>query len=133
LRQASTDAERALWFALRDRRLGGCKFRRQHQIGPFIADFACVEARLVVEIDGGQHFETEGLRHDASRSAKLQALGLSVLRFDNRQVLTELASVLHVIHEWLQRHHPHPSPLPHAKAKPSASRAGEGATQERTS
>jgi very-short-patch-repair endonuclease len=109
MRKNPTDAERALWLELRDRRLGGCKFRRQHPIGPFFADFACVEAKLVVEVDGGQHFEAAGVEADASRTAKLERLGFAVLRFDSRQVLTERAAVLQMIHDWLQRHHPHPT------------------------
>jgi very-short-patch-repair endonuclease len=124
LRAQATDAERAVWIELRDRRLDGYKFRRQHPIGPFFADFACVEAKLVIEVDGGQHFEPCGVRDDAARTAKLAARGFSVLRFDNRQVQTERAAVLETIHQWLQRHHPHPNPLPQAR---------EGATQERTS
>ena len=117
LRRSSPDAERLLWRHLRDHRLGGFKFRRQHPIGPFFADFACIEARLVVELDGSQHFEPEAVQADARRTQMLKANGFHVLRFDDRQMLTETDAVLSVIHDWLLTHHPHPNPLP---------RAGEG-------
>ena len=72
LRQEPTDAERAMWRLLRDRRLSGLKFRRQVPVGPHIVDFACVSARLVVELDGGQHAESKS---DAARDAVLGDLG----------------------------------------------------------
>jgi very-short-patch-repair endonuclease len=112
LRQVSTNAERTLWSALRDRRLGGHKFRRQHPIGPYFADFACVAAKLVVELDGGQHFEPDAADTDARRTAVLRANGWHVLRFDNRQMLEQTEDVVSVIHQWLLAHHPHPNPLP---------------------
>ena len=118
LRAASTDAEQRLWHHLRNRRLDGLMFRRQHPIGAFVADFACLEAKLVVEVDGGQHFEPAAEAADLRRTAALQRAGFSVLRFDNRQVLTETDAVLVAIDDWLRGHHPHPCPLP---------RAGEGA------
>ena len=71
LRQASTDAERALWDRLRDRRLAGHKFRRQHPVGPYFADFACVQAGLVIELDGGQHFHPTNAGADARRTAAM--------------------------------------------------------------
>ena len=118
LRGASTDAERALWHELRDRRLAGCKFRRQHPIGPYLADFACLEAKLVIELDGGQHFEPPQAEADARRTAALAALGYTVLRFSNRQVLLERAAVLQSLHDRLAagrlHDHPHPDPLPPA-------------------
>ena len=117
LRSSSTDAERLLWSKLRDRRLHGFKFRRQHPVGPFVSDFACVECRLVVELDGGQHYDDEGQRRDATRAAALKAHGFEVLRFSNRELLAETDSVLQMIHDRLLASHPHPGPLP---------RAGEG-------
>jgi very-short-patch-repair endonuclease len=72
LRYRSTDVERKLWYDLRGQRFLGWKFRRQHAIGPFIADFACVEARLVIELDGGQHAESKS---DERRTAYLDAQG----------------------------------------------------------
>lgn len=114
LRGQPTDAEHALWYHLRDRRLAGHKFRRQHPVGPFFADFVCIEQRLIVEIDGGQHFSEAGERDDASRSDKLNALGFRVVRFDNRAVLTEMEAVLQSLLGSLDAGHPHPNPLPPA-------------------
>jgi len=78
LRRYATDAERKLWFALRDRRLGGFKFVRQEAIGPYIVDFVCREKRLIIEVDGGQHAEN---RRDRMRDSTLTAEGYHVLRF----------------------------------------------------
>jgi very-short-patch-repair endonuclease len=85
LRGAHTDAEARLWAALRDRRLGGFKWRRQVPIGPFIVDFYCPSARLVVECDGGQH--AEQIEYDERRTRFLGGEGLRVLRFWNSEVL----------------------------------------------
>ena len=90
LRIMLTDAERRLWGTLRGRRLRGLKFRRQHRLGPFIADFVCVEHRLVIEADGGQHAESAG---DARRTAWLEARGWRVLRFWNNDILANTESV----------------------------------------
>ena len=120
LRLAPTDAERALWNALRNRQLAGHKFRRQHPIGPFFADFACVEADLVVELDGSHHLQPDVLERDRERTLALNRHGFQVLRFDDRQALTEQAGVLSTVLNWLKARHPHPNPLP---------RAGEGADQ----
>jgi very-short-patch-repair endonuclease len=84
LRQEMTDAERALWQLLRDRRMEGWRFRRQQPIDRYIADFVCFEARLVIEVDGGQHFESGA---DKERDAYLQSLGFQVMRFWNTEVL----------------------------------------------
>jgi len=114
LRDSSTDAERAIWQRLRSRQLGGHKFRRQHPVGPYFADFACIEAGLIVELDGSQHFEANAIRADEARSASLRQAGFHVLRFDDRQALLETQAVLQVIHDWLVARHPHPNPLPPA-------------------
>ena len=114
LRQSSTEAERTLWQHLRNRQLAGAKFRRQHPIGPYFADFACIEACLVVELDGGQHFEADVIAADKRRSSALAILGYTVLRFDNRQMLNETDAVLQVILDHLSARHPHPNPLPQA-------------------
>ncbi len=104
-----TDAEKALWFQLRDRRLEGFKFRRQHPCGPYILDFFC-EARLVaVELDGGQHFEDVAQRYDERRTEFLGANGITVLRFNNDQVMSETRAVLETIARLLGAPHPAPS------------------------
>ena len=94
LRRDRTEAERVLWGLLRSRRLGGAKFRRQHPVGRFIADFACVEAMLVVEADGGQHADSEA---DARRTVWLEAQGWRVMRFWNNQILESPEGVLEAI------------------------------------
>ena len=88
-----TDVERKLWLAVRDRRLGGFKFRRQVTIGPFIVDFLCVEARLIVELDGGQH----GEEVDARRTSYLEAQGYRVMRFWNNDLIDSFEGVLEAI------------------------------------
>ncbi len=99
LRRADTDAERAFWFAVRDRRLSGFKFVRQEAIGLYIVDFVCHERKLVVEIDGGQH--AENLR-DILRDKDLSAAGYRVLRFWNLDVLTNKDGVLSAVLTALQ-------------------------------
>jgi adenine-specific DNA-methyltransferase len=137
LRASSTDAERALWYRLRNRQLAGYKFRRQHPVGPYFADFACVEAQLVVELDGGQHLADGAIAADRRRTAVLREHGFHVLRFDDRQALTARDAVLAIILDWLTAHHPHPDPLPQAGEGANASHpgpfphAGEGGTQDR--
>ncbi len=100
LRAAQTDAERKLWFALRDRRLGGFKFVRQEAIGPFIADFVCRDRKLIVEVDGGQHADSA---KDVARSAYLARENYRVVRFWNNDVLTNRDGVLLTILEALNR------------------------------
>jgi very-short-patch-repair endonuclease len=114
LRKASPDAEQKLWQRLRNRQLDGWKFRRQHPIDRYFADFACIEAGLIVELDGGQHFEPDAIRADARRTSSLNAAGFHVLRFNDRDVLLQSDAVLSSIHDWIQTHHPHPNPLPPA-------------------
>ena len=95
LRNRQTDAERRLWQRLRDRQLVGHKFRRQYQVGRYIVDFACVEKKLVVEIDGGQHADL--IVRDAERTAFLMKAGFQVLRFWNNDVLRDTEAVLNAV------------------------------------
>ena len=90
-----TDAEGVLWRALRDRQLLGHKFRRQYSVGPFIVDFVCVEKKLVIEVDGGQH--TEQVEADQERSEFIEERGFRVLRFWNHEVMKERDNVLNAI------------------------------------
>ncbi len=92
LRRRATEAERVLWERLRNRRLGGLKFRRQHPLGPYIVDFYCAEHRLVVEVDGPIHERQK--ERDALRAQHLEAYGYRVLRFRNEEVLTDIEAVL---------------------------------------
>lgn len=91
LRKNMTDAERKLWYEY----LRPCpyKFTRQKIVGPYILDFYCASTQLAVEIDGSQHYEPQGQQQDAARTAYLQAFGISVLRFSNRDVLLNLEGV----------------------------------------
>jgi very-short-patch-repair endonuclease len=95
-----TDAEHVLWRLLRDRRLEGWRFRRQEPLGGYIVDFICFEARLVIEVDGGQHAESE---RDKKRDTDLQARGFSVLRLWNNDVLSNRDGVHRTITEALAR------------------------------
>ena len=90
LRRAMTDAERALWYRLRGGRLAGLKFRRQHPVPPYIVDFYCDEAKLVVELDGSQHEATV----DGVRTKALQRQDLTVLRFWDNDALQDVDAVL---------------------------------------
>jgi len=108
LRSHLTDAEQALWRHLRMRQLGGCKFRRQRPIGPFIVDFVCLEKKLIVEVDGGQH--TEQHRYDTSRDRWLNTQGYDVLRFWNDDVLTRIDDVKEAIYRALTEPPPSSSP-----------------------
>jgi very-short-patch-repair endonuclease len=101
LRQDSTDAERALWKVLRSRLLSGYKFRRQHPIGRYIADFACIELKLIVEADGGQHNDSPA---DEKRTLWLKNEGWKVLRFWNNGILSNTDGGLPAILDSLREH-----------------------------
>lgn len=94
LRTRMTDAENHLWRHLRGRQIAGCKFRRQHPYMDYVLDFVCLEMRLVVEVDGGQHANSD---QDSIRDQRLNEAGFRVLRFWNNQVLQEIDSVTEVI------------------------------------
>ena len=110
MRGDPTNIERRLWRFLRDRRLAGAKFRRQHAVGPYIVDFFCAEAGLVVELDGGRHAEPEGRARDESRDRELRSMGLRVLRFWDGDVARNLDGVLRTIFEALAAPSTQPSP-----------------------
>ncbi len=95
LRGTSTEAERALWSRLREKQLGGRRFRRQRPIGKYIVDFVCLDSRLIVELDGGQHQESSA--YDTARTLELNNLGFSVIGFWNNEVLGEIDGVKEVI------------------------------------
>ncbi|RJR43465.1 MAG: endonuclease domain-containing protein [Deltaproteobacteria bacterium] len=110
MRKNMTDAERRLWYRLRDRRLGEWKFRRQHPVGPYIVDFICIEKKVVIEVDGGQHGEYE--EADRQRTAFLTEQGYRVMRFWNHEVLQETDAVMDTIFGSLEDLPPPPGPLP---------------------
>jgi very-short-patch-repair endonuclease len=95
MRQSSTDAERRMWSALRDRRLSRYKFRRQHPIGDFIVDFACTRHALVIETDGGQQHADNAA--NSRRTAWLESQGWTVIRFWNNEVLANAGGVIETI------------------------------------
>jgi very-short-patch-repair endonuclease len=99
LRRSQTEAETLLWKHLRDRRLCGHKFRRQHPFSPYIADFYCAEKSLIVELDGSQHLQQK--EYDTERTRFLNAKGNTVLRFWNDEVLKNINGVLKTISEVL--------------------------------
>ena len=110
LRTDMTDAEQLLWKYVRRKQLCDIQFYRQKTIGHYIVDFYAPAAKLVVEIDGGQHFFDEHLRKDQKRDAYLSSLGLKVLRFDNWQILKSLGDVLSEIHRQIEIIAPHKKP-----------------------
>jgi very-short-patch-repair endonuclease len=97
IRRRMTKAETILWVEPRRDRLHGYRFRRQHPVGPFIADFACVPAKLIVEVDGVTHWSEEAFEYDRKREAYLKALGWRVLRVQNTDVYEQLDVVIGVI------------------------------------
>ena len=94
LRRNQTDAERALWGKVRNKQFFGMKFFRQYSIGPYILDFYCPAMKLVVELDGGQHNESDKKGRDAARSEYLKSQGIDVMRFWNNEVLLDIEGVL---------------------------------------
>ncbi|OGL67166.1 hypothetical protein A2856_03845 [Candidatus Uhrbacteria bacterium RIFCSPHIGHO2_01_FULL_63_20] len=102
LRRDSTLPERKIWKRIRNRALGGLKFRRQVGIGPYIVDFYCAKRRLVIEIDGESHFTPEGVAYDAERTAYLESLNNRVLRFTNADVMENIDAILERIHAFIK-------------------------------
>jgi very-short-patch-repair endonuclease len=101
LRIAQTAAEVRLWSYLRNKKLLGFKFRRQHQFGNYIADFYCHEAQLIVECDGPVHDDNEQWHHDQGRDAYMVANGIRVLRFTNQEILADTEKVLETFSSYL--------------------------------
>ena len=122
LRRDATEAEKALWRLPRNRSLGGVKFRRQAPIGRYVADFACLERRLIVEADGGQHAAS---RTDSARTIWLESQGFRVLRFWNDDILDNPEGVVTAIVEALDATRPAPLTRPPSGGHPLP-RRGEG-------
>lgn len=110
LRKNMTEAETVLWYRLRAHRLQGFKFKRQKPLGPFIVDFVCMEYKVVIEVDGGQHQDHAG--YDQARDKWLRQQGFEVLRFWNNEVMGNLEGVLEVIHSVLLSRALSPGPSP---------------------
>ena len=102
LRRRSTETEQILWDLLRNRKLFEWKWRRQEPVGPYFADFACRKARLVVELDGSQHEEPDDAEYDEERTAFMEAKGWRVLRFNNREVIQDIDTILAAITDAVQ-------------------------------
>jgi very-short-patch-repair endonuclease len=100
-RQTQTEAEQVLWSCLRNRKLNGFKFRRQHPIAGFIADFFCLECNLIVEVDGDYHNEIKQRQYDEERTYQLNELKIKVIRFKNREVIENRDFVLREISQHL--------------------------------
>jgi very-short-patch-repair endonuclease len=124
LRKNSTDVERILWSELRDHRLNGAGCRRQVPIGNYIADFVCHAAKLVIELDGGQHFSDGQEAVDAKRSAIIETRGFQVLRFSNHDVMTNRAGVLETIAAAIGERAPTLA-LPRIRLRPKAGFGGQ--------
>ena len=112
LRKNATDVEQLLWKLLRDRQVLNFKFRRQHPLGSYILDFYCHEAKLAIELDGGQHADDTKRKNDEQRSAWLKEQGITVLRFWNNDVLENTEGVLQKVFDWLSAQALTPTPLP---------------------
>jgi very-short-patch-repair endonuclease len=120
-RKVMTPAEKRLWGRIRKEALG-IKFRRQHPIDRFIADFYCHEAKLVIEIDGGYHEEEDQKARDVGRTRELEGFGIRVIRFTNEEVEEDLEGVVRRIRECLP-HPPAPSPRREGEFPSLASRS----------
>jgi very-short-patch-repair endonuclease len=123
MRSRPIDAERTLWWRLRDRKLGGLKFRRQHPLGRFIGDFVCMDARLVPEVDGKQH---DGNIDDIARTEEPIARGFAVMRFPNDRVRVDLDRVCDEILAAAISRLAHPSPVVSQSETTPSPPGGEG-------
>jgi very-short-patch-repair endonuclease len=112
LRQSMTKAETVLWNELKNRKFMGLKFRRQHPIHQFIGDFYCHEKKLIIEVDGSIHDREESNEHDVNRTAELDHMGISVIRFRNEQVFNNIDLVLNEIRQFIERSENAGSPSP---------------------
>ena len=104
LRKKLTAAEATLWNLLKDKQLDGRKFRRQHSVCNYVLDFYCPSERLAIELDGEHHFTPQGLLYDEQRTADLNALRISVLRFENEEVFQSPEAVLEEIKKHFMKH-----------------------------
>ena len=111
LRRPMTPQELGLWLRVKNRQLGGFKFRRQHPIGPYILDFYCAELRLAVEIDGQTHWSPEQEAHDARRDAYLLAMGIETLRLSTESLKRPGAAAEHILEVVKRRVESRPLPL----------------------
>jgi very-short-patch-repair endonuclease len=97
LRKKQTDAEKKLWAMLRNRQLSSVKFRRQVSVGRYIVDFYCPEFKIGIEADGGQHYEIKVSQQDDIRTKELNKLGVNIIRFSDKEILTNIDGVCGII------------------------------------
>ena len=102
-RREQTEAEEVLWKALRNHGFANLKFRRQHPVKWFIADFYCHEHKLIIEVDGGIHKRDLQTEHDQNRTSEIEMMGIQVIRFSNEEIMSNLDSVLQKIQTTIQR------------------------------
>jgi very-short-patch-repair endonuclease len=112
LKKVMTDAEAMLWEKLRNRKLKGYKFRRQHPIASYVADFYCHEGSLIVEVDGAIHKMNDNVEYDEARATELESMNIRVIRFTNMEVQSNISVVLKKILENLTSP---PAPLLHGE------------------
>jgi very-short-patch-repair endonuclease len=103
LRNNMTDSERLLWSKLRDKQICGVQFYRQKPVGYYIVDFYSAKAKLVIELDGSQHFQTQAIEYDKERELYLRNQGLDILRFTNLEIFKELDAVMQVIYQRVEK------------------------------
>jgi len=101
LRKTLTEAEIVLWDQLKSRKLAGLKFRRQHPLHFYVADFYCHEQKLVIEVDGGIHSTKDQVEHDENRTAELERFDIRVIRFTNKQIIDSMDDVLKTISDFV--------------------------------
>jgi very-short-patch-repair endonuclease len=101
LRRHETDAERMLWSKLRSAQLNGAKFRRQQPVGNYVVDFICFDKTLIIEVDGGQHSISPGIKHDQERTEYLENEGYRIIRFQDNDVLNNIQGVIDEILKYL--------------------------------
>jgi len=120
LRREETDAEKKLWTILRNRKLAGVKFRRQFPVGGYILDFYAPEYGLGIEADGGQHYEDTKKQYDEVRTRELSKFGVEIVRFSDRDILTNIEGVYEAIKKAIEQkkdNPPHLYPLPQGERK----------------
>jgi very-short-patch-repair endonuclease len=101
LRSNMPEAEKILWSRLKNKQLGGFKFRRQYGIGSYVVDFYCVKLKLAIEIDGDSHYTKKAIKYDKLREEALKCLGIKFLRFTNTDIYTNLEEVLEKVNHFL--------------------------------
>lgn len=107
LRKQQTEAEELLWQLLRNRKVFNLKFRRQHPFENFVLDFYCHEVKLVIEADGNIHHEKDVMEYDNARTARLNEVGIAVLRFSNEEIKTNSLGVINKIENWIKGNKSH--------------------------